>query len=152
MNGQHLNVRDQRGFRRIAGRDTDAPEAFLPRFQGYGKNPAHMAYRSVEGQLSDDQGAFQFGNPVFIFAGKLPDGDGQVEAGTFLAQIRGSQVDGDALTQVLQPGVADRSADAFFALLYRQIRQTDDNRPRFLRTGNINFDFDDRSRYAGDGA
>ena len=90
------------------------------------EHSAHGPHASVERQLADR------GVPVQALAWDLVrrcehrDGDGQVEAGAFLAQARRREVHRDPVPRPLEACRSDARAHAVLGLLARAVGETDD--------------------------
>src|SRR5919199_1370441 len=79
------------------------------------------------------------GGPATARAGSGPAGrehragDGQVEPGPRLAQVRGREVDGQPLGRELEPGVEDGRAHALARLPHGAVPEADDGEARQAR-------------------
>ncbi len=59
-----------------------------------------------------------------LFA-EYPDGDRQIETWSFLAYIRGREIDRDTCRWECESRILERTSDSFFALLDGCIRESD---------------------------
>ncbi len=82
-----------------------------------------------------------------------PQGHGQIESGTFLADVGGREVNCDALAMgKLKTAVAQRGLDALAALFHGVIRQPDDVEVGHACGAYIDLHFDEVSVDAIDGS
>ena len=133
LDADHVEPRDQRCLVRVGARQDQALTAGPP---GGGRNrerPPHGPHRAVQAELAADRVARQ---PLGL---NLPAGreqrrrQGEVESRPRLAQVGGSEVDGDAPQRELEPGVDQRRPHALARLLHRGVGQADDRERRQAR-------------------
>ena len=151
----HPGVAYHGAFGRALGRHDDVPRAGNLRGGHERHDAGYRAQRPVERELPDQGGALE---PRGVqLAGRHQDagGHGQVVAGPFLWQVRRRQVDGDASSGNLEPGVAECGAHPFASLEHGAAGQTDDGHAGQAE-GNVHLhahgnavDADDRSAERG---
>ena len=120
----------QLGLARRLGGAEDPLEPGAPRALGDGERAAHGPDAAVERELADGR---VLGEPL---GRKLPrrrqhrERDREVEAGSFLAQTGGSEVDGDPLQRPFELRGADAAADAVLGLGAGAVGEPDDREAR----------------------
>ena len=113
----------------VVCREDHPLEALFPGGKHHRQRAAHRAAAAVQRQLPEDQHAVQrlFGD----LPGRRQDGqgDGQVEGGAFLAQVRRGQVDGDPAGGAEKPAVAQRGHHPVPAFADGGVGQADHRQP-----------------------
>jgi hypothetical protein len=115
-------------------------------FRGHGDRQcaAHRLYRSVEGQLADQEVLLE---QVFFdrfFGGQNANRHRQIVGRSFLFDVGWSEIDGDAFGGEVITAVFHRGADPVFALFNRSFRQSHGGKLRQPRC-EIDFYFDAQS-------
>src|SRR5262249_32804916 len=113
-------------FARVRFRHYHMANASLAGGQRSGKSAAHAAHCPVERKLAEkDVGVERFAEEGSLTTDQT-EGHGQIEGGTFLANIRRRQIHGDALIEgILKTAIAQRGLDALATFLYGDVRQAD---------------------------
>ena len=97
----------------------------LLRRHGDRQGAANGFNRSVEGKLADQQIIIEQVLLDVAFGGENADGHRQIVSRSFLFDIRGSEIDGDALSGKSIAAVLDRGANPVFAFFDGAFRQAD---------------------------
>ena len=142
---------DQGGFGRVDVGEDESGEVGGAQGGGDGEDAGDVAEVAVEGQFPEEDGALGDGGGDLPGGHEDADGDGEVVAGAFFAQVGGGEVDGDALGGQGGAGVAQGGAHALARLRDGRVRQADDvegGQPG----GDVDFDGDDFAAEADDGA
>jgi hypothetical protein len=113
-------------FPRGVGRAEEAFGAEPSRALGDGKNAADPTQAPVERELADCGRPFERVTGQLVGRRKQGQRDGQIEAGTLLAQLRRGEVDRDAPFRELQLGGGDSTPDPLARLLTRTVGEADD--------------------------
>ena len=124
----HLEALDQAGLGGVALGHHQPPHPRGAQAPGHGKDPGHRAQRAVERELTEQRRAREA--EAAPLAGEHRGGDGEVEAGALLGQLRGGEVDGQLPRREVEPGVAHGRLDPHPRLLDGAIGQADDGEPR----------------------
>jgi hypothetical protein len=101
--------------------ETSAPRALRRR-----QHSADGTHAAVERELAEDRVAVEALLRDLVGGGEDRQRNGEVEAGSLLAQRRRSEVHGDAMGRPLEPGRHDARAHTVFRLLARAVGKTDD--------------------------
>ncbi len=105
--------------RRIASyRDKVSPH------RGFVWHALHGAQGAVQAEFADEQEVRKLFVVQRAVGSEDGDGNGQVEAGPFLLQVRRREIDGDARGRKVEARVLDGSADAVAALADSGVGQT----------------------------
>ena len=116
------------GFVSIFGRHDQVRNALAAGADGNREHAANGPDFAVEGEFAHNHGIERLpGHVIPKDAHRSQDAERhrQIEAGTFLAHIRGSKVDGHRAARVTKAGVYQRGLDPFPALPDRGIGQPD---------------------------
>ncbi len=156
LDGENLQIGDQRRFAGIAGRDEHTLKPQPAGEHGHRKHAAHMADRSVEREFSDHQRCLQLETGDLVRCHQEPERDRQIVSRPLLAQVGRREVDRHPPVRERQAGVLHRRLDPLAAFLDGRIRQADDDKRRHpvgdvhLRLHNGAVESDDRTRrYSG---
>ena len=101
---------------RVVFRDHHAAVPGLFRKHGHGERAPHRLDPAVEGELAHDEVAVHHLLGEDALGDQHADGDGQVEGGAFLLDVRGGEIDDDLLEGKIEARVLERGAYALFAL------------------------------------
>ena len=123
------------------GRTEETLDAEPPGALRNGENAAHAPEAAVESELSDGGRALERAPRQLLRGGEHGQRDRQVEAGAFLAQLGGREVDGDAPVREAQLCGRDPAADALPGLLAGPVGEADD-REAGKAVANVGFDVD----------
>lgn len=91
VRGIHLDPVHQFPFGGVTGRDENGRQPFVPGPEDHGQDPVHRAQGSIQGQLSGEHrhGVRQF---HILLGSQHPQGNGQIQSGPILFQVRRSQI------------------------------------------------------------
>ena len=120
----HLERVDERGLGGVLLRDRQAAHPGRAEAARHGQHAGDGAHRTIEGQFADERMTLE--PQRAIAEAQDGHGDGQVEAGPFLGDLGGRQVDGETALRKLEPGVADRGLHALAGLLDGPVGEADD--------------------------
>ncbi len=142
--GDHVQVADEGGLAGVVRGDDDGGDTFISGEGGDGQDAVDVAYRSIEGELADDQRVLDGLGPYLLGGDEDGDGDGEIVGRSLLADIRRGEVDGDALAGEHEPRVLYGRTDALPRFLDGRIREADDSEARHT-AGCIDLDLDDEA-------
>ena len=122
VRGIHLDPVHQFPFGSVAGRDENGRQPFVPGPEDHGQDPVHRAQGSVQGQLSGEHrhGVRQF---HILLGSQHPQGNGQIQSGPILFQVRRSQIHSYVGVREPEAGILHRSLHPLPGLLHCRIRQ-----------------------------
>jgi len=131
MSDRHRLHTRKLGFGRRLGRTEDQVEAEAARTLGNGECTAHRPNASVQSELAN-RGMLRKALRRHLSRGRQHrQGDREVEARSFLAQARRSEVDRDPTVEwPLQRARRDSAPNPMFRLLAGTVGQADDREPR----------------------
>ena len=112
--------------RDLVARGQNQGAARLARLQCTGQRAAARAQRSGERELADHFVRVEAACVDLARCREDSHRDRQVELTAMLGQLRGGEVDGDALSRKREVERHERAADAVLGLLYRGLREPDD--------------------------
>ena len=132
---------DDGGLGRVACRDEEARKAAAPAVKRHRQHAPDRADMAVEGELAE--GDHVLDEPRLDDARRRQDAQRhrQVERRAFLANLRGGEVDRDAVHGEVEPRVPDRRAHAIAALAHGRVRQAHRREGRQAR-GHVHLDED----------
>ncbi len=136
-----LEVLDDRGFGQVVRRQEQCVAPGGPGGQGHREGPPDRAQVALQAHLSQDHGMFEVGFRDLAAGQQKAQGDRQIQSGTILAYVRGSQIDRDPPQWEVKAGVGEGRGDPLPALLHRAVRQTDGGERR-QPVADIDLDFD----------
>ena len=111
-------------FARIGFGYDEIADASFARSDRDGEHSGNGAKTAVESELTDEEELTEIAELKGSIGAEDPDGHREVEAGAFLLDVSGSEIDGDVGGRNVEAGVLDGSANAVSALAYRGIGQT----------------------------
>ena len=121
---KHLDAVHQLPFLGIAPGDVDGVPAFFPGPENHGQNAADGPQAAVQGQFSGKDRRIVLRQLDMLFGCQDAQGNGQVQAGAVLFQVRRRQIYRNVGIGKVEPGVFHRRLYPFLGLLYRRIRQS----------------------------
>jgi len=127
---------------RVRGRHEKLAEPGTLRRRGDRKRAADRMHATVEAELAEDAGGREIGQRPPRFRGEDAERDREVVVGALLADPGGREVHGHAALRVLEPGVAERGADAVARLANGAVGEADRGSVRQAR-GDVDLDVDD---------
>ena len=112
----HVEIRNERDFRRVALRHEQGLEPLRARERSHRQDAVRVTHNAVERHFADDERARQIGLELFGCP-QQTDGDGEVVRGAFFAEIGRREVDGDALEEKPEflTAARTRSRDSWMA-------------------------------------
>src|SRR5262249_41188818 len=110
VHGDRLDARERRLGARL-GRTEKPVDSELPSAFGDREDAADMTHTSVERKLADSRVLRQRGRRDLTRCGEDRQGDREIEARPFLAQLRRSEIDRDPALRPLELGRRDAAAD-----------------------------------------
>ena len=99
-----------------------------------GSMPCTARSAAVEAELADQEEVGDVLDVQRAVGAENADGDGQIEAGAFLLDVGGREVDGDAGGRNVEAGVLDGGADAVARLAHGGVGQADGGELSLSRT------------------
>jgi len=117
-------------FGRVRGGRDDADDGCAARRGRDRQRASDRVHAAVEAELADHAPAGEVGQRRLPFGGDQTERDREVERDPFLADARGGEIHGDATLRILEPGVAERGADAVARLAHGPVGQADGRRLR----------------------
>src|SRR5450759_2489584 len=115
--------------------------ALLARADSDGQRAADGAYGAIEGELADEDVPIQGLHRAH--GAQDADGNGEIEAGAFLAYVGRGQVDGDAFVGVAETGIDQRTLNALAAFPDGDVGHANHyGVPRVARREHVDFDID----------
>src|SRR5271157_4212790 len=123
--GKDVDALDDGGFGGVGSGQNQVGNAFFAGHNGHRQHSRNRAHAAVKAQFADQEKAAQVGRGQCAISAQDADGDGQIEAGAFLFQVGGGQVDGDVGGRYQVTGVLNGGADAVAALAHRGVGQAD---------------------------
>ncbi len=118
---------DHRRFLGVFRRDEDACAPFAAGAQRDGQHPPHSPHVAAQRQLADHAEPREVVGVNLARRRQHAEGDRQVETRTFLADVGGGEVDGDAPHRRLKRRVQQRGHHPVAALFYGRIRKSNDD-------------------------
>ena len=116
-----------------------------------GQDAPDAADLAAQGEFADDAEIGQARAIELVFGGEHAQGDGQVEAGAFLFDVGGGEIDGGAAHGGCEAGVDEGGPDAVGAFLDGGVGEADDD-DLWIAVAGVDFDFDFIGIHAEDGA
>ena len=95
------------------------------RAASHGKGTPDGAEVTLQTHLTQDHGMLKVSIGNLAAGQQEPEGDREIQRGTILAYVRGSQVHGDPPQRKLKAGVRESSGDSLPALLDGPVWQAD---------------------------
>ncbi len=140
---EHVDALDDSRFPRVHFGHDDASHSALPRGDGRGKRAAHRTHAAVERQLSKKHVRIRYLAVEQTLAAQEPQRHRQIECRTFLANISGREIYGDALRRgKIEAAILQRRLDPLAALLDGHIGQPDHVELAHLSRADVDFDLD----------
>ena len=110
--GVDVDAVDDGGLASVGGGDDEVLDASSACGNGDGQHAADGAEGAIESELADeDEVADVFDGEAAVGTDDA-DGDGEVEAGAFLFEVGGGEVDGDTRGGKIEAGILDSGSDA----------------------------------------
>ena len=141
LNGDYLEAGNDGRLGGVLGRDEDAALALFPGREGNRQDAFDGTHGAGQRQFADHDVVVQLVGLQLFAGGDHGHGDGQVETGSFLFNIRRGQVDGGASEGEGEPGIDQGGHDAVARFLDGGIGQADNHDDGVAEAG-IDFDFD----------
>ena len=153
VDGVDVDAFDHGSLAGVGGGDDEGANAGGAGGDGDGQHALDGAQTAVETELADQQEVGDVLDVQAAVGAEDADGDGQVEAGAFLLNVGGGEVDGDAGGRNVEAGVLDGGADAVAGLADGGVGQADGGELFFIEddAGEVDFDIDDAGVDAVDG-
>ena len=137
----HGEVLNDTGFGQVVRREEQFGASCGTGGEGHGKGTPDGAEVTLQAHLTQDHGMLKVSIGNLAAGQQKPEGDRQIQRGTILAYVRGSQVYGDPPQRKLKAGVRESSGDPLPALLDGPVRQADGREGRHT-IADVHFDFD----------
>jgi hypothetical protein len=136
-----LQLLDDRGLGQIVRREYHCRTPGGPGRQGNGQGTPDRAKVALQADLSQNHGIFEFSVRYLAARHQEAQCDRQIQSGTILAYVRGSQIDGDPPQRKSKAGVREGRRHALTPLLYRTVRKPDGGERR-QAAADVDLDFD----------
>src|SRR6266404_8479840 len=111
------------------------------RAKGHGQDAFDGTDGSGEGEFTDHGEVVELVGLDLFAGGEHADGDGEVEAGAFLFDVGGGEIDGGAAHGELEAGIGEGGGDAVLGFAHGGVGQADDDNLCVTPAG-VDLDFD----------
>ncbi len=126
FHGEDVDAFDHGRLARVRLRHHHGLDPVLARRQRRRKRAAHRAHAAIERQFAQENILIEALAEKRSLAAQNPKRHRQIERRTFLANVGGRQIHGDALQGKIEAAILQRGLDAFAAFLHRDVRQAHD--------------------------
>ena len=133
VHGVDVDALDDGSLARVGGGNDEVLDSFGAGGDGDGKHSLHGAQRAVQAELADQQEVGDVLDVQRAVCAENADGNGKVEAGAFLLDVGGREVDGDSGGRNVEAGVADGGAYAVARFAHGGVGQADGGELAFLK-------------------
>ena len=118
---------NDRGFGGVFDRDKETDFAAGARLKSDGQDAFDRTDGAGEGEFADDDEVLELVGGELFAGGEHAEGDGQIEARAFFAEVGGREVDGGAALRKAETGVDQRGGDAIAGFFNRGVGEPDDD-------------------------
>ena len=140
---EHVDAVHERGLVGVRGGHDGRPHSSVAREPDHREHAVGAAEMAFQREFADEHGLAEH-HIDLAAAREDADGDGEVVGGPFLAEVGGSETDGDAAHREFEARVPHRRADALPGFLHRRVGQPDDHEVG-QPGGDVHLHLDDRS-------
>jgi hypothetical protein len=111
LHGVDVDTLHDGGFAGVCGRDEQAGDTGCARCDGYWQHALDGPHRTIEAELAYQKEVRDILDGEAAIRTEDAKRDRQIEAGAFLLQVGGCEIDGDAGGRQIEARVADRGAN-----------------------------------------